>query len=67
MIICSNDARNEKDRWLRTDACFYEIPASIAAFLPDPLTLLAIFWLHMITIALIAHGDGTTLRAMGPL
>jgi hypothetical protein len=64
MIICSNDAGNEKDRWLRTDACFYGIPGSIAAFLPGPLTLLAIFWLQMIGIALVAHGDGTRLRAL---
>jgi hypothetical protein len=50
-----------------TDACFYGIPKSIAAFLPGPLAILAIFWLHVIPVALIAHGDGKISRAVRPL
>jgi hypothetical protein len=46
-----------------TDGCFFRIPVSIVTFLPGPLTMLAIFWLHIIPIVLVAKRDGERLRA----
>jgi hypothetical protein len=47
-----------------TDACFTGIPETVAAVLPGPLPILAIFWLHMVPVALVARRDGKNLRAM---
>jgi hypothetical protein len=46
-----------------TDGCFFEIPMSSTAFLPGPLTMLAIFWLHIVPVILVAKRDGEGLRA----
>jgi hypothetical protein len=49
--------------YIWTDACFYGMPEFIAAFLPRPLPMLAIFWSHIIPVAWIANRDGKKLIA----
>lgn len=48
-----------------TDGWFTGIPESVAVYLPGPLLILAMTWLHMVLIAVIAARDGERLRAMG--
>jgi hypothetical protein len=50
--------------YIWTDACFSGIPESIAAVLPGPLPMLAIFWSHIIPVIWIANRDGTRLRTI---
>jgi hypothetical protein len=49
--------------YIWTDACFSGIPKSIAAVLPGPLPMLAIFWSHIIPVMWIANRDSKRLRA----